>query len=160
GSSAAMLAAPTLADALRAAHPDAVIVSLSLKDRGAIMAGGAHPTASIRYDKGAGRFVTSTAFAKALPSSAPASPLPHEAGTVVDAAWVTAHAATPDPQAGEGGLGGMGIVFPHAMTGIEAPANAFRASPFADEALLTMALAALDAEKAGEHPALLALSLS
>ena len=38
--------------------------------------------------------------------------------------------------------------------------HAFRTSPFSDDVLLGLALSALDAEGAGEHPTLLAVSLS
>src|SRR5258706_6067642 len=143
GSSAAALTAPTVADMLRTAHSDAIIVSLSLKDRGAIMGGGAHPTATLWYDRGgAGRFVTSTAFARALPPwAAPlASPVRREPWTLLDEPWVRAHAATPDAQAGEGGLGGMGTVFPHTLAGIASPADAFPAAPFAGAALFPFGL--------------------
>lgn len=163
GSSSAALLAPVVADAFRNTHPDALILSISLKDRGAIAGAGTRPTAAIWYDRSeGGRFVTSTAFANALPSWVPReSPVKSDATwTLLDEAWVKSHAATPDTQAGEGDLGGMGTTFPHSLKGLEAPSNAFRATPFADDALLAMGLAALDAEHAAEHPTLLALSLS
>ncbi|HEX2571336.1 MAG TPA: alkaline phosphatase family protein, partial [Polyangia bacterium] len=82
-----------------------------------------------------------------------------------DAAWVEAHAGTPDDQPGEGGnfaadakLGyaGIGQRFPHRLPS----PRALRASPFGDEALFRAAVAALDSEAAGRRPTLLALSLS
>jgi hypothetical protein len=80
--------------------------------------------------------------------------------TLLDADWVKSHAATPDDQPGEGELGGMPITFPHDVAHAPSPPAAFRGSPFADDAVLGLALAALDAEHAGERRTLLALSLS
>jgi hypothetical protein len=166
-SSAAILRADTIADRLRDSRPDARIVSVSLKDRGAIFGGGRAPSASVWYDKGRGAWVTSTAFAQALPAwarASPIAPLPAQ-WTLLDPEWTRAHAATPDDQPGEGDYGGMGIVFPHPLGAAREPKLAFRATPFADEALLAMALAALDDAPPLENPSpraptLLAVSLS
>jgi hypothetical protein len=164
GSSLARLKVETLADELRAEHPDATIIALSIKDRGALFAAGRHPTAAVWLDVKSNRFVTSTAFAKTLPPWAAATlALRHaEASTwdLLDRSWVTSHSATPDDEAGEGDIPGYGTVFPHHLGAAQRPELAFRTSPFADDVLLAMGLAALDAEHAGEHETLLALSLS
>ncbi len=167
GSSAARLRVPTLADELKKARPDAIVLSLSLKDRGAIFGGGRSPTASVWYDAGKGSFVTSTAFAKA--------PLPWMAASLKEdyrpllrstweaplrPEWVKAHATTDDTQAGEGDYVGLGAKFPHAVGSTSSPTKALRATPMADHLLLTMALRALDAHGAGTRPTLLAVSLS
>jgi hypothetical protein len=155
GSSIKMLRVDTVADRFRAAHPDASIVSLSLKDRGAIFGGGRAPTASVWWDKKLG-FVTSTAFGSALPAWAAKVDFPQRWELApAESAWVAAHAKTPDDQAGEGDLSGLGTTFPHDVK----DGNAFRASPFADRALLAMARAALTPASAG-RPTLLAISLS
>ncbi|HEX2570227.1 MAG TPA: alkaline phosphatase family protein, partial [Polyangia bacterium] len=172
GVSLRALRAETLADRLRAAHPDAIIISLSLKDRGATLGGGRRPTAALWFDVRRGRFVTSTAFRRDLPpwidgvnrwlEESFRTGLVWE---LEDAAWVEAHAGTPDDQPGEGGnfaadakLGyaGIGRRFPHRLPN----PRALRASPFGDEALFRAAVAALDSEVAGRRPTLLALSLS
>jgi hypothetical protein len=165
GSSTGPLAVDTVADRFRIKNPDAIIVSLSLKDRGAIFAGGRKPTASLWYDKDLDRFVTSTAFSSTFPAWAtPDLAVPKDARatpwTLLDPKWVEEHAATPDDQPGEGTLGGMPIVFPHDVAHAASPASAFRASPDADDALFALAIAALDGEKVRAHPSLLALSLS
>lgn len=172
GVSLRILRAETLADRLRATHPDAVIVSLSLKDRSATIGGGRRPTASLWFDQRRGRFVTSTAFRRDLPpwiegvnrwlEESLKTGLVWE---LEDAAWVAAHAGTPDDQPGEGGdfaadaklaYAGIGRRFPHR---IPSP-RALRASPFGDEALFRAAVAALRSEEVGRRPTLLALSLS
>ena len=165
-SSLAALRSETLADRLRTEHPDAVILSLSLKDRGALFAGGHHPTASVWFDTTDNRFVTSTAVANALPTWAIAgltsalAKAEASTWTPLDAAWIERHAATPDAQPGEGDLPGFGVVFPHLLAGAKRPSLAFRTSPFADEVLLDLAVSALDAEGGGKHTTLLAVSLS
>ncbi len=161
--SAAKVGATNLATLLRAAKPDAYIVSVSLKDRGAIFGGGRSPNAAVWYDTGRGQWITSTAFARDLPGWARARPplatLPNT-WTLADPAWVKAHALTPDEQNGEGDLGGLGTTFPHPLKTARDPKNAFRATPMANDAVLDLALASLDATGAKGRPTLLAISLS
>ena len=81
-----------------------------------------------------------------------------------DRRFVTTHAETPEDQAGEGDLAGLGRVFPHAV----ASTKAMRATPLGDRVLFALAQAALaevGARAAGgggaeASPTLLALSLS
>lgn len=91
------------ADALRASVSVAVIVSLSIKDRYAIPGEGRRPTATLWFDPKSGEFVTSTAFAAALPAWAHADT---SHGIVLaargkpwvplDPGWVAAHATGDD----------------------------------------------------------------
>ncbi len=148
-SSIARLRVETVADALRARVPDAVIVSVSLKDRGAIFGGGRHPDATLWFDPRRGSFVTSTAFSPRFPAWAvgpggteAVTAARPPAWTLLDAPWVRDHAATPDAQPGEGDLDGWGTVFPHSFANSRRPHGALRASPFGDEAVLRVALAA------------------
>ncbi len=162
-SSARSLLVPTLADALREQRPSAQIFSFSLKDRSAILGGGRHPNASVWYDTSRGIFVTSSAFAEALPTfvrdfNQGLGPRQRASWTPLDAEWIAAHARTPDAQPGEA-LAGLGNVFPHDLGRSESPAALFRATPFADQALLELGLSALAAGKA-EAPRLLVISLS
>ena len=164
GASMGPLKVDTVADRFRTAHHDAVIVSLSLKDRGAIFGGGRAASAIVWYEKKLDRFVTPSVLGGAFPAWAAPLDAPDQvraqAWTPLDAAWVKSHAATPDDEPGEGDLGGMGIAFPHDVAHASAAPLAFRGSPAADEAILGLALAALSAEKGGQRPTLLALSLS
>ncbi len=166
GSSLAVLTAETLADRLRAEVPDALIVSLSLKDRGALPGGGRRPTAAVWLDVAANRFVSSSAIERPFPAwaGAPlAASLAHaEASTwsPLGPAWVASHALTPDAESGEGEVPGFGTVFPHVLAAATRPALAFRTSPASDGVLLDLALSALDAERAVGRTTLLALSLS
>jgi hypothetical protein len=163
GSSAARLRVDTVADRLRAAHPDAFVVSISVKDRGAILPGGKHPTHTLWFDAALDSFVTSTAFTKTYPRWAigvgdtaavvTARKLPWE---LSDPAWVAAHAAGPDAQPGEGDLDGLGTTFPH----VARTAAAFRTTPASDAMILELARAAMDAEYNPSKPTLLLLSMS
>jgi hypothetical protein len=166
GSSLKALRAETLADRLRALRPDSVILSFSLKDRGALFAAGRHPNAALWWSPKDNRFVTSTAVAPAFPpwagTFAAESALRAEdtTWTPLDPAWVLAHSATPDDEAGEGDFGGYGTVFPHTASRARAPGVAFRADPFSDDVLFMLSALALEAEHSREHPTLMALSLS
>jgi hypothetical protein len=163
GASARILGADTLADRLRVANPDALVVSISGKDRGAILPAGKRPSHVLWYDKAVDAFVTSTAFTRTYPPwasdlgstealvslrSAPWEP--------TDVAWLEAHAHSSDRERGEGNLDGMGISFPH---DVKTPA-AFRTSPASDQAIVRLALAAVEAEHDPARPTLLLLSLS
>ncbi len=167
GSSIARLRVPTLADQLRERAPNAVIVSVSLKDRGAIFGGGRHPDATLWFDPSRDSFVTSTAFGNAMPAWARPEGEPDAIRalratpwTPLDEAWVRAHAATPDDQPGEGDLDGWGTTFPHDFTRSRRPGGALRASPRGDVAVLRVAEAAVERARDRRRPMLLAISLS
>jgi len=160
GASLAVLDVDTLADRLRARRPDADIVSLSLKDRGALFAAGRKPDAVLWLDTKRDAFVTSTAFATRFPTwAAGVKAAPRDPWVLLDAAWVEKHAASPDAQPGEGDLDGFGITFPHAFSAAKDPVLAFRASPRGDDALLALAVAAVTQHDLA-RPMLLAVSLS
>ena len=68
GYSPRTLTASTLGDELRMATDfRAKAVSISLKDRAAVLMGGHTPNAAYWYDVGSGRFVTSTYYLPTLP---------------------------------------------------------------------------------------------
>ena len=163
GSSPSRLRVETVADRLRAANPKALVVSVSVKDRGAILPAGKHPTYALWFDSSLDSFVTSTAFATSYPAWAQgigdrksivaARAKPWE---LTDAAWVKAHAAGPDDQPGEGDLEGLGTTFPH----VAKTAAGFRALPAGDATIVRLGLAAIAAEYEATQPTLLLLSMS
>jgi predicted AlkP superfamily pyrophosphatase or phosphodiesterase len=164
GVSLALLKVKTLADALKERDPHAVVVALSLKDRGAVFGGGRKPNASLWYDERSGTMVTSTAFSEGLPLwiSPFARPVPETLGldwAPMDPAFLEAHASTGDDQAGETPAIG-GRTFPHRLAPGPAVLSAFRSTPRADELLAEAALAAVDGARRKGHPMLLALSFS
>jgi len=167
GSSPRPLKRPTLADRLVAARPEAMVISVSLKDRAAIIGAGRRPTAALWFDRGLDTFVTSSAYAPRFPGWA--VPIAgHDALVArrarawqpLDPAWIEAHAGRPDDAPGEGDLGGYGTTFPHDTRNSKDPAKAFRSSPFADEVVLDLALAAVEELHNQPVPLFLAVSLS
>jgi hypothetical protein len=159
-----ILRVETVADVLRAHFPHATIVSISLKDRGAIFGAGRHPDAALWYDRSKDEFVTSTAFADAFPEWAAralpeVAPLRSTPWTLLDPTFASSHARQPDDQAGESDVFGFGRTFPHDFATAKKPTVAFRASPRGDEAVLRLAAAALATRRNGE-PMLLSVSLS
>lgn len=153
-SSPARLKVEVVADRLRAAHPDAWIVSLSLKDRGAILPGGHKPTSVVWLDVGQARFITSTAYANALPEWVGRRG-EQSAVLAALAPWLAeTEGGEPgliDDQAGEGDESGFGTTFPHRVDAIHSPGRAFRTMPASDEVLLDMALDALDSREDLAH---------
>lgn len=163
GSSAARLRVETVADRLRRARPDALVVSASLKDRGAIMPAGKRPSVALWFEPALGTFATSTAFASSFPRwAAPIVGPPAidraraAAWTPSDPAWLARHVGFDDAAPGEGDLDGLGTVFPH----VARTSAAFRALPATDALLFELALAAVAAEHDPKKPTLLLLSLS
>jgi len=166
GVSLQRLDVPTLADNFRAARADADIVTISLKDRGAIFGGGRTPSAALWFDSKLDAFVTSTAFATSLPawakehaSNAWLVRMRAEPWTPTDGTWLSKHSLTPDAQLGEGDESGYGTTFPHLVSASQRPSAAFRASPYADAAVARLALDAIAAHDETK-PMMLALSFS
>ncbi|HSO34261.1 MAG TPA: alkaline phosphatase family protein [Labilithrix sp.] len=162
GSSASALAVPTVADRLRAARPNARIVSLSLKDRAALLPAGKRPTHALWFDVDEGAFVTSTAIEPTFPAwarpfgdAAAITRARAETWEPLDAKWLADNAGKDDAP-GEGDLDGLGVTFPHhART-----ARAFKATPMSDVRILELALAAAQHERNPSEPLLLLLSMS
>ena len=158
---------PWLADRLLAVDPQAVVVALSLKDRGVAFAGGTHPSALVWYDEDAGTLVTSK------PDSAPAGdalptwarPFEHPlegksaAWNVLDRGFIEHNLEdVPDDQPGEmPDIGGR--TFPHSIAG-PGMAKRFRATPMADDLLAALTLAAVAQARRADHPMLVAVSFS
>lgn len=167
GSSLRRLRVDTIADRLKKKNPDALVIGVSLKDRGALFGCGRKPDGCLWFDTGLDGFVTSTAFSGTFPAWAIEAASPEATARVrekpwepLNPTWLKAHASTPDDQPGEGDWYGFGKVFPHVFTNSTKPASSFRASPAGDERVLGVASAALHHEKFGRVPTLLTISLS
>jgi predicted AlkP superfamily pyrophosphatase or phosphodiesterase len=162
-SSAARLRVPTVADRLRAEKPDALVVSVSLKDRGAIVPAGKQPTYAMWFDTPEGAFVTSTAFAKTYPAWAKGvgdadtiAELRSTSWKPLDEDWLARSSNVKDDAPGEGDLEGLGTSFPHPIK----TSAAFRATPASDVAITRLALAAVAAEWRADRPTLILLSFT
>jgi predicted AlkP superfamily pyrophosphatase or phosphodiesterase len=160
--SPANLNAFTIGDALKKASPASRVVSASFKDRAAVLLGGRRADAAFWFDDAAGRFVTSTYYAREMPRWLAAWQRKRPADRYHARAWtrlladpaVYERLAGPDAQPGEGDA--EGITFPHALKGAP-PEQGFYASlrrtPFADELLLDLALRVLDEYALGRRAA-------
>jgi hypothetical protein len=168
GSSLAALHADvaTVADLWRAIHPEARVFSFSLKDRGALFGGGRNPDLVLWLDPKSARMVTSTPFAHA--GQLPAWAASAGGGAAVarllqtpwtlegeERAWVARHAYPDDAHAGES-TSILGNHFPHPIVS----AAALRATPFGDDLVLALAVAAIQDAASSHRPVFLALSLS
>jgi hypothetical protein len=172
GRGPAQLLVPTLADALKVdSGGRGRVITVSLKDRAAILTAGRTGDLAIWYDPAQGRFTTSTAYADALPgwllqagAGLPAtamatgtwSPLPTPRGL---------EALVPvDDRDGEAAHKGFGPTFPHDLKSVdeEHKKSAYRMTPQAMEDLFSLALTAVGAEHLGEdeEPDLLVVSVS
>jgi predicted AlkP superfamily pyrophosphatase or phosphodiesterase len=159
GTSGKLLLAPTLADELRTQHPDARVVTMSLKARSAIGLAGHGGTAVSWIDDGAGSFVTSKAFA-AAPVPAVADFLERDR---IDAdgtkTWTLRDAPAtyryPDSSVGSRPPAGRTNFFPHKVGTPKGPDPQFltlwQASPYSDAYLGRMAGAMVDAFSLGQH---------
>jgi hypothetical protein len=175
GVSPERLLAPTLGDVLKeATGGQGRVVSLSFKDRSAVLPGGLRPYACYWLDTANGEFVTSTSYRD----------VPHRwvvefnrskaADAWMGTNWTRLRDdldyeknSGPDDAAGEGTLL-FGRTFPHALGGggviklKPAYYGALYNSPFGNDLLLALAKKAIEAEKLGTRstPDLLCLSFS
>jgi predicted AlkP superfamily pyrophosphatase or phosphodiesterase len=158
----------TVADVLkRTTNGEARVVSLSLKDRAAIIAGGKRPDLALWYDSRTGEFTTSKYYADAVPAFVAEFQRQH-APTRSLVPWLPLDAARlqaelgPDDAPGEGNWLGFGKTFPHNPQTAEAPFSVFRATPHSTEYLLALASTCVRELDLGSDdvPDLLLLSIS
>lgn len=159
GTSAKPLLAPTLADELRARHPGARVVSVSLKARSAIGLAGHGGTAITWVDDTTGAFATSRAFSP-RPVAEVAEFLKRDPYTAdVDRSWTLRDPVEsyyyPDASVGGRPSGGRTGLFPHRVAGVKGPDAQFfsnwQTSPHSDAYLVRMASALVDAYKLGQR---------
>ncbi len=172
GRSPLQLVAPTLGDTMKAESGGrARVVTVSLKDRAAILSGGHAADLAIWYDVDQGRFVTGRYWASQTPAwletlgaelprrtlaAGPWNPLPVPA----ELAWLV----PPDDRPGEGTAKGLTRTFPHDLRDLapDVQRGLYRMQPGAIDDVFTLALAALDQLKLGgdDEPDLLVVSVS
>jgi len=158
----------TVADALRAAYGDKVkIVSLSLKDRGAVLPAGRKPDLVLWYEKKLGTMTTSAYYGDKVPAWVSSWLKQHPISNYFKD-WTPGDPATlkqmlgPDDAPGEGNYRGFGTTFPHNPVTTMDPKRTFRLMPDSSYYLLDLARAAVAKLDMGKDdvPDLLLLSLS
>jgi predicted AlkP superfamily pyrophosphatase or phosphodiesterase len=155
---------PTVGDALsKMGESKAKVVSLSLKDRAAILLAALRATAVYWFHTARGWFVTSTYYRDSLHSWVDEFNKERPAEKYFGKDWNKLRPdldyskyCGPDDVSLEGIGHKQGRAFPHPTTGgLEKPGNAFyeavKHSPFGNEMLLELAKRAIDAEKLGQH---------
>jgi predicted AlkP superfamily pyrophosphatase or phosphodiesterase len=170
GASGARLAVMGVADSLREATGGrGKAISISWKERSAILATGQRPDLAIWYDADQPAMTTSRYYTGEPPAWLLELARAHPIAPRLEAVWTPLagvdHAkltSVPDDNPGEAGGHDFGATFPHRLADARTPAKALRATPFADELVLETALAALAGEDLGtdDVPDLLAVSFS
>lgn len=174
-SSPRLLMAGTVGETLeRATGGNAHTISISSKDRAAILMGGRHPDACVWWDTQNAEFVTSTYYGQALPAWAKAVNDRHPAEAFFHKSWEPSakpaeyeKRCTIDDFPGESAQAYTKRTFPHVLGDrSQAPDHGFydqlMTSPFQNAILVDTALEAVRAEKLGadDVPDLLTLSFS
>jgi len=168
----------TLGDQLLDASPSSRVIGIAIKDRGAILLAGRHPTGALWFDPQSGNWISSSYYYRALPSwvgrfnaaDVPEKYLGRTWTTLLpDSCYARAGA---DDAPGEGTLPGENRpVFPHVihdLSGGGVQPGSFRRfdamlpTPFGDELTVKFAEAALEGEELGRRGVtdLLAVSFS
>ncbi|MCG3174851.1 MAG: Calcium-transporting ATPase [Myxococcota bacterium] len=170
GSSARTLLCPAVADQLRRVRPDARVIALSLKDRGAAFAAGNGPAHAIWFDYNQGGAVSSTQWARdsRLPAFAMEVLRKYPLDSWLRIAWsplpgnnLKQLSGIADDAPGEGDFPAFGKVFPHLPEATGKSLAVFRATPASDDLLLELARAALNEPRESPlSPVFLSLSLS
>jgi predicted AlkP superfamily pyrophosphatase or phosphodiesterase len=163
-----MLRAPTVADELeRVTNGRAHTLSISLKDRAAVLPGGQHADLALFYATKRGVYTTSTWYDGGLPKWLGVFQSAHPIMAAMGV-WepndrdALARLLGPDAATGESDWQGLGNAFPHDPRRSPEPTVAVRATPFATEYLLDVARAGVRTLGLGvdDVPDLLMLSLS
>src|SRR5262245_28747023 len=157
------LRAAALDDAVAAAGTGARAVSVSLKDRAAVLPLGHHGTA-VWYQARTVDWTSNThpAWLDAWNRARPIALHLHDVWEPLAAARMRELTGRGDYAIGEVGEKGFGATFPHAIDATKAPAQAVLATPLGNDLVLDTALAAIDGEHlgTGRAPDLLVVSLS
>lgn len=165
----------TVGDELKlASGGESKVITISLKDRAAILLGGHAQDASVWFDTAGGRWISSTAFCKTgkLPTWADAINAQAIPDKSLGATWnlsvplaaLSGRGFQPDLGPNQN-PGGLGLRFPHHVGAEKNKANygAFTLTPAANDYVFATAEAAVSAEKLGQRgdsPDLLALNLA
>lgn len=158
------LRVPGIADAMAQFAPTAKAVSISLKDRAALLPLGQHGGTAVYYD------AKNVAWASTKPApwvvqlnrDAPIAARLDYQWDVRDPDSIAALSGGPDNAPGELGEKGFGATFPHRLRDTKDPADAIFATPLGNELVIEAAKAAVVAEYLGadEVPDYLVVSFS
>jgi len=156
----------TVADQMRLAF-NSNVISVSMKDRGAILPAGKKPKGAFWFETKSGNFITSTYYMTNLPTWVTEFNERKLPATYLGKTWERIHEPGDyifaDNAPGEGKLHGeTNSVFNHTINTSTNGFDTVYPTPFADEILTKFAIAAIDAEELGQgaQPDLLCVSYS
>jgi predicted AlkP superfamily pyrophosphatase or phosphodiesterase len=159
------LVGTSLGDWLKQASPGSRVISISDKDRAAILLGGKNPNAAFWYDKSTGHMVSSSYYVAQLPDWAKAFNAADWVRKFLPMTWnkLQPDSLYPGADEFEGELvwEGVSTTFPHFFAPNKRK-DAILTSPFADQMVLDFAREAVKAERLGQRTEtdLLCLGLS
>lgn len=149
----------TITDQLKMTYPKSKVVSMSIKDRGAILPGGHLSDGSYWYDYATGRFITSSFFKESLPPWVSDFNNRNNADLWMKNTWNTLYPVEsyiesgPDDSPYEHLIAGKtSPTFPYDFKQLPSPAalySVFTATPFANTMLTDFAIESLSAEALG-----------
>ncbi len=172
GRSPLQLAAPTLGDTMKAESGGrARVVTVSLKDRAAILSGGRAADLAVWYDVEQGRFVTGRYWVEAQPrwldqlgAELPARTMAGPPWTPLPIPAPLAGLAPTDDRPGEGSAKGLTRTFPHDHRALpqEQQRSLYRMLPGSIDDVFAVALRAVEEHALGadDEPDLLVVSVS
>jgi predicted AlkP superfamily pyrophosphatase or phosphodiesterase len=150
----------TVGDLLKRRSPLSRVVTLSMKDRSAVLMGGRRGDAAYWYDATSGSFTSSTYYMNALPPWLTAWNSERQADLLFGRHWIRLlpDEAEYQKRAGADAIAGewdsVDNVFPHVTRGKAKEASFYdglRRTPYADDLLLSVALRALEAHELGQR---------
>lgn len=170
GASPHRLIGSTLGDQLKlVTQGRAKVIGISLKDRSAILPAGKRPDGAYWFDGSTGNFVSSTWYFNDLPAWVKAFNRDRHTNRYFDRTWerLLPESAYARSAGDDNEYEGRDHLFPHSLRGNdERPGTAFygrfQSSPFANDHLADLAMAAIESEKLGmdDVPDLLTVSFS
>lgn len=158
-----VLAVPTVGDALKTATAGrALVLSVSLKDRAAVLSGGKHADLALFYDSSIPGFTTSKYYAKERPPCVTQSERAQPLDTLLAPWTAPKNVSGLDAQEGEGSWKGWTASFPHDPRESSAPYSVIKATPAMTDWMVELASTCADDMGLGKDdvPDLLALSIS
>lgn len=164
------LMSSTVTDELRKSDPTSKVISISLKDRGAVLPGGHQATAAYWHDPSTNAMVTSSYYMQSLPTWVAQFNERHLIDSLLQQPWTTLLPIEQYQESGPDSVGYEGLfkgetapVFPHNLPAIKLlDKELIRRTPFGNTFLKEFAIAALSSERLGKGNAtdFLAISFS
>lgn len=165
------LKAITITDQLKLTYTEAKVISLSIKNRGAILPGGHKSDGSYWYDPSTGDFITSNYYKKELPMWLQNFNAKKHVSSYMQQTWNTllpienyTESGTDNSPYEELIFENTSPTFPYTFTQLDdsKKMSAFTATPFANTHLLNASLEAIQGEKLGKDntPDFLCISFS